>query len=365
MQTPTNIILRRERDFGEVLSVTFQFLRQNAGPLVKSLLFIAGPAMALSVVVNPFAGSTGLLLNPEELLTSEGGFGTATFWVRVAVGTLLSYFGMMLAVAVVNEFVVLYQARGPGGFEVEDVWRQARRSVWKVLGTVLLLAVFFVVPAVIVIIPCLGALAYLVGVVYFTAALSLAFIVQAQEEAGVFASLGRSRALVRDRFWPTLGVAFVSGIIYYALSVCFAMPSLVLTGLTAFHGIEGEAVPGVYGVLMKLFGVAATLGGLLTYAVPLVALAFQYFSLVEQKERTGLMERVEAMAQAAPTSEATSEAPSEWTSGPTSAEPEAHPQPPYGPIAPPPDVEEAPNGRPEQGGETDVRHDASDAGRSA
>ena len=378
MPTATKIILRKERDFGEVLNATFQFLRQNAGLLVKSLLFIAGPALALGVVINPFSGASGFLFNPTELQALEVEGWGAFFFARIAVGAVLSTFGWALAIAAVNEAVALYRERGPGEVEWEDVWRRARRSMWKVIGTSLLLVLLFGVALVIVLVPCLGALAYLVGFVYFGTALSLAFIAQAEEGAGAVASLGRSRALVRDYFWPTFGVVFVSGIIYYALSTCFSLPSIVITMLTAFHGIEGNAAPGAYGVLLMVFGVIAALGGVLAYAVPLVAIAFQYYSLVEQKERTGLMERVEAMEQAAQTSEEASEPAPAWTSGPTSAEAERRWEPPRRPLAPPDVAGEAePDGRPSperpgDGAGTDVPssaddegQDASDAGRSA
>lgn len=303
MQTAETIPLRRQRDFGEVLNVTFLFLRQNIGLLAKSLLFIAGPALVLGVILNPFAGATGFFFNPGEWQAPETESGTALFGARVILATLLSCFGTVLAIAVANEFLVLYQDRGAGRFELEDVWRRARRSLWRMTGTLLLLGFLFGVSALIVLVPCLGALAYLAGVVYFGVLLSLVFIVQAREQAGVLTALSRSRALVRGNWWPTAGVVFVSGIVYYAMSVCFALPSIVVSGFAAFHGIEGESSSGLYGVLGIVFGAVASLGSLLLYAVPLVAVAFQYFSLVEQKDRTGLMERVEAMERAAQTSE--------------------------------------------------------------
>ena len=320
------ITFRQERDFGDVLNATFQFLRQNVKLLAKSLLFIAGPAFVLSVIINPMSGASGLLFNPaamEAMDTDLGGSSMALFFTRIGLGVLLNLLGLALATAVVNEFVVLYQDRGPSRFEVEEVWRQARRSVWKVIGTWLLLGLLFGVSLVIVLVPCIGALAYFVGFIYLGVVLSLAFIAQSREGVGVLESLSRSRALARDNWWLTAGVLFVAGFVYQILASSFAMPAMILNMVAMFHGMEVEGVAGFYRIPIILFTSIAALGGLMLYAVPLTAAAFQYFSLVEHKEKAGLMERVEAIARDAQHFRETSEkeARTDW-------------QPPRGPIAP-------------------------------
>ena len=320
------ITFRQERDFGDVLNITFQFLRQNVKLLAKSLFFIAGPAFVLSVIVNPMSGASGLFFNPaamEAMNTDLGGSSMALFFTRIGVGVLLNLLGLALATAVVNEFVVLYQDRGPGRFEVEDVWRQARRSVWKVIGTWLLFGLLFGVSLVIVLVPCIGALAYFAGFIYLSVVLALVFITQSREGAGVLESLSRSRTLVQDNWWLTAGVLFVAGFVYQILASSFAMPAMILNMVAMFHGMEVEGVADFYRIPIILFTSIAALGGLMLYAVPLTAAAFQYFSLVEHREKAGLMERVEAIAQAAQRFRETSEeeATPDW-------------QPPRGPIAP-------------------------------
>ena len=342
MSYAEKIPFHQERDFGQVLNATFRFLRQNAKLLAKSLLFIAGPAFVISVVINPVSSA---LFNPLALEAMEGdmsGTNLAVFVTRAGIGAVLNLFGLALATAVVNEFVVLYQDRGPHQFEVEDVWRKARRSVWKVLGTWMLLGLLFTVSLVIAIIPCLGALAWAVGFVYLGVILSLAFVTQSRERVGVLESLGRSRALVRDNWWLTAGVLLVSGIVYQILASSFAMPAMFLGMIAMFHGMEVEGAGGFYRIPLVFFTSVAALGGLMLYAIPLTAAAFQYFSLVEQKEKVGLTERVEAIAQAAQAFRETSD-------------PKAEPswQPSYGPVMP-----GAPDVRETDGRETDVTTDA-------
>ena len=65
MQSHETIEFRQARDAGDVLNVTFQFLRQNVVKLGKSLLFYVAPAMALATAFS--TQLQGAMFEPDSV----------------------------------------------------------------------------------------------------------------------------------------------------------------------------------------------------------------------------------------------------------------------------------------------------------
>jgi hypothetical protein len=293
MQPDATIKLRKVRDVGDVLNDTFRFIRQNIRTLGKSLLFIAGPAIVLSSMAGAMLQISGFGMNP----TDPTGFGTAdaSTGLYLVVAMVCSIAASVLSITVVHSTVILYQDYGPGGFEVQDVWTMTKSHFWTVLLALLLIGVIIIVPIVIVLIPCLGALAYFVGLIYFVVALAPLFPMLLREQIGVIDGMKRSFALVKDQWWPTLGVVFVAGIIYMMLAALFMIPYYVFFFITMMHTIDATSVSPLVNIGMIISSSLGSLATILLYSIPLIAMALQYFSLVEMKERTGLLADIEAM----------------------------------------------------------------------
>lgn len=292
-ETPL-IEFRQTRSVSEVINATFQFIRQNVRLLGKSLLYIVGPAVAVTAIFTAlfqvrFIGF-GLLAEQDEeavigALTSIGGLLGGT--------VLFSLLTTTLALVVVLGFIQLYQAHGPDGFTVDDVWRVTKQQFWRMLGTGFVVGLLIMLPAVIAIIPCLGILAYLAWVVWAGFTFALAFPIRMEEPVGVFDALGRSRYLVKDHFWPTAGALFLAYLIYSVLSNAFAMPALIVSFLYGMHSLDGGGGNFLYDLIILASTVLQTVASTALYCVPVIAIVFQYFNLVEKKEHVGLMERID------------------------------------------------------------------------
>ena len=90
----------------------------------------------------------------------------------------------------------------------------------------------------------------------------------------------------------TFAVLFVAWLLVSILGFLFNLPSMVLIFAGSLHGAGPD---GALGVAAVAAGALATLSSALLYPIPLVAAGLQYFSLVEEKERVGLMERIDAL----------------------------------------------------------------------
>ena len=313
--TDIAIPLRKARGVGDVINVTFSFIRQNARLLGKSLLFIVGPLMALMAILSSTFQVSFFTLNPEQM----DRFG-ASFWLSYLGVIVVSLLAMALALAVVLGFVMLYQEHGPGGFDLRAVWEVAKAYFLRMLGTMLgvgliifgvyIIAVMLIMGGAIGLIQAGGGgeavvggmlvvvlfLAMLCLMVYALVTLSLLFPVRIREEVGFWSGLGRCRRLVRGRFWATFGVLFLAGVLYSVLSLIFSVPALIVGGVYGFNTLEGGGPGVLIQIGMFIAGAVNAVGSTVLYCIPLVALAFQYFSLVEQKEHAGLRDRVEQVA---------------------------------------------------------------------
>lgn len=321
MQSDEAIEFRQARDAGDVLNITFQFLRQNGVKLGKSLLFYVAPAMALATALN-----TQL---QAEMLDPDSVFGVNLGLLGLVY--LLGLLASVLAVTVVYGYIILYQDYGPDGFDLKDVWHVTRVRFLRILGTMFFLIFLGILAYMILAIPMallIGAAATLGGagavgailitillvlfflgfIAYFAVPLSLIFPMRMRESVGAWEATARCFKLVKNYWWTTFAVLFVAFLVYLVLSIAVGLPYYIMSFSGGLMTLEGDGPP-VTGMLI-FFSVIASVGGALLYSVPLTATAFQYFSLVERKERTGLLERIDAMDAGTPEA-ATPEDPSD------------------------------------------------------
>ena len=182
-----------------------------------------------------------------------------------------------------------------------QVWAYISRRLGRVVGAWLLLILVMIV-GMGVVGGCLALLGPGFVVLLFlpltwaTVGLALYFPALWIEDEGVLAALRRSFYLVKGKWWSTLGlyiiISFITGIINYIFMI--PMYGLMVTRLMLrLPGSDSE-----------LLGVVATsiyaMGWIFTAALPLIALMFQYFNLVERKEGVGLRLLVGTLGQAAP-----------------------------------------------------------------
>ena len=310
MHQHEKIELRKERDFGEIINVTFQFLRQNLRTLGKGMLFILGPAALLMGLAS--AGSltqwNDLMLSPDDLT----GFDPAGIMLFVMVFVVMAMFTSVLAILVVCGYIVLYQDRGRNAIEIGDIWRLVLHEFPGVMGLVLLVGVVFFVIYMGIVVPIgifigigspvaaalVGILAFFGGMaamVYFMVTYSLAFPIRIRESTGLIEALRRSHYLIKRNWWSTFLVVFISYFLMMILGLLFNLPRYALSFMDTYFSLSGEAQPWYWWPTV-IASIVGTLGSALLYAIPLTAIMVQYYSLVEKKENKGLLDRIEGLS---------------------------------------------------------------------
>ena len=218
--------------------------------------------------------------NPFAFLTSSSYIGFV----------LLSSFSAMLNFAIIFNFMKIYQKKDPAEITVTEVLNASWKDVLSI----------FVLGIITTILIMVGFIAFIIPGIYLMVVLSLSIPILFFEGNGIFESIGRSFKLVKGKWWSTFGLLIVATVLMYAVSMIFVVPFYVFYFLSMFTlieeiGISADTTSWWFQGGMTLSAMFMILGSFLTYSIPMVALSFQYFNLVERQESVGLMSEIEQL----------------------------------------------------------------------
>lgn len=288
------ITLRQVRSFDQVMSTTFLMFRSSFRPLIQCLLSISGPWMLVAVVL------TSTLIAVGE---GSDAFGITMFGAFASV--LLICIAALLCVTSIYAFIVLYAQAQDEPPSVGAVWRKTQKLVWKVFGTVLtLIFIGGILLTILSLVTDLGyaiigssvagtiifSLAVLAFIVYCTVYFSFTFIIRVQEPVGTFGAISRSFDLIQGYWWQTFGILFLMYIILFGIS--YSLTVLPYTAIS-IQGAFTESGTGLFTtVLTVLWAIVSVFIFTMAFTLYTIAIAIQYYSLVERMDAPGLRERV-------------------------------------------------------------------------
>jgi len=276
------------RDFGQKLNATIEFIRANFKKLFLTLLFVAGPAaLLMGIVMKQFMGFfMGFSANPQDPAMLDQ---MPTLFTSYFVMFLVSTFaGIMLSLTAYS-YMELYSRKDLSEFTTSEVLRNAlsrfgQAFLLSILAaiTIFLSVFFFFLPA-----------------IYFSIVLSMSRPILYFEKVGAVEAYRRAFTLIKDKWWSTFGLLFVSVLISYVVSMIFSVPFYVLymfelVGVVDKMQTDPTAFTSIFSSwYMAITMVILSIGGYLSYAIPLIALGFQYFNLAERNSAPGLINKIQ------------------------------------------------------------------------
>ncbi|MBS1682395.1 MAG: hypothetical protein JST48_11835 [Bacteroidetes bacterium] len=302
------------RDFGKKINITFEFIKQNFKPLLKSIMLIAGPAVLIGSVMIGIFFSDFMALSMGKQNNSEAlqYFTSYKFWSEIGLMYMFLILSYVITLATINSYIAIYIRKQSNQIEVHEVWESVRVTIWKYVGSLLLMiisAILIVFVGVIVgivvqkisgVALALLIIVMVIGFIYLAIGVSLVFFVQVIEQTGFFAAAARSLQLVRGKWWSTFGISFVLSLIGGAISYIFIIPYYVFLFVTMFHNTSAgnpfEASPSLK-TASYIFFTLYYLAQIILQTLPNIGLSFQYFNLVELKESKGLLRDIENFGQ--------------------------------------------------------------------
>lgn len=272
------IELRKIRDFGEVINDTFVFIGQNWKQLLKSYAVICGFFVVASLafsILNQIKAAEFINSMGNTFTTSPMSRFGAYGWESALAGlfAVLSYTSAHLTTLA---YIAVYREKGDQPAELEEVWSYFKFYFLRVVGASILLGIGLFI----------GFILCLVPGFYLWPAFSLVTSIMVFENTTLGYAFSRSFQLIKENYWSTLGVLVISSIIVYVAMMVFVLPiSLINVSslLTTGHHINSTVliITAVAQHICQVF-----------YTMPTIAIAFVYFSLTEQKDNTGLLDRI-------------------------------------------------------------------------
>ncbi|TDN37504.1 hypothetical protein E4631_01125 [Hymenobacter sp. UV11] len=312
----------QERDFGAKISATFEFIGMHWRPLGKCLVYFVLPVALLAGIGLGIYASSAFRAVASQQGRSVINYSSSAFQFMNFGALGLSVVGIMLGFLLLTSTLYAYvrarlQLPATEPITPTIVWAELRGRFGRLAQAIGLAIVVGLLLGGVVSMVFLGAVGkgkggsggsiMLAGIllpiayifmIYAGIALSLLLPVLWFEDGPIFASVGRCFRLIKGRWWATWGLLFVASIIQSMLTIVFALPSYALT---AGHFL---GLPGLSSSVLAYAGQGIYLiGFIFTYCVPLLALAFQYFNLVEQKDGYGTSLLVSQLGQPAPTAQ--------------------------------------------------------------
>lgn len=287
------IELRKTRDFSAKINATFEFIRENLVPLGKCLLYIGGPFFLLQGIFTGFYTRQTLSMG---VAGSEifGVFGELAVWLGLM--AISSGLGYVAAIVVVFEYLNLYEHKPEEKvITVGEVWEKFQSSFFSV----------FIAGIVVTVAVLIGFLFLIIPGLYLSVPLTLLIPIIIVERKSLGEAFSRCFNLITDKWWSTFGLLFVVSIIVGFMGAIFAIPQMVFTFLGAFHQASenfSAELPLWQEVGLMLTTIFQTMGASLLNGIVLIALAFQYYNLVERREAKGIMDKLNQFGQAVDTS---------------------------------------------------------------
>ncbi len=269
------INLRVERSFSDKLNATFTFARQNIKQLAIMLLLLGFPLLVAGNILLLYMQTT-----LQQSLAEGGGMFNVDYLTNMILSMSLLFAGYFWLHLITISYMAEY-ADGNRNINPTAVLRRAYANLGKVLGAGIVSGIMIIIGTVFLIIPG----------VYLLIVLSLLTLVIVMEGDPLFEAISRSFYLIKGKWWSTFGLLFVMGIIVALMQFAFNIPTLIVNFTKALH----QELP-VFDLTTILTNIFSTLGLALIYPLTFIALAFQYFNLVELKESAGLKLEIEQSA---------------------------------------------------------------------
>ncbi len=266
------INLREERDFGEKFNATFQFARQNFKNLSLSLLFLGAPLM---IVANLFVAyfQTEIVMSSVDYTKGL----PDDFWLKYLIIIpvyIIAYSWLMtVSLSYMTEYLNGNREITPG-----QVFNRASRNIGKIIVAGIITTIMIGFATMLLLIPG----------IYVAVAVTFVYVIIIVEDGPIFESIGRSFSLIKSKWWSTFGLVIVMSIVVGLMQLVFAIPTYINLFVKGIHRNLLTFDPGT--IISNTIG---SIGLSLLYPLLFIAIAFQYFNMVERHESKGLLNQID------------------------------------------------------------------------
>ena len=277
----THIEFLRTREIGEVLNASMYFIRDHFKPVMRSLIYIAGPVLLVAVITSSFYLAGEFTAGENPLLNSA-----ESNMALFIVSNMLAMLVTVVIIAVMYEYIILCYENGIREYGVDEVWQGVKkRMMLYILYSVFNGFITFV-----------GLMFLVVPGIYLGVTLSFVYMVAFVEGRSYPDAVSRCFNFVEGHWWNTFGLLLLAYVIYYIVSMLFGLPALIYGAIIGVL-VSGGGETDISYVMSFLISFISSLS-YVAIILPVTATAYQYFNILERKYAPGLSKDIENLKSA-------------------------------------------------------------------
>lgn len=278
MQQPsTKIEFYKQRDFGEKINVTFDFIRRNFKEIFMLLLKTVLPITAVIVIIPAFF-SEFFISNYQNL---------QYFNPMAPLVMMIYYIGYIFAMLYTysTALTLLYHKTIGSNNELNmpiDLNKEIRSNMSSIFVVGLLTGLIVFGCLLLLIIP---------GIIV-SVMLSFTATVVVFEKLSPSKAISRCWKLGATEWWPTVGLLIVVGLIGGIINLIFSVPNVVVTFVIAFSQINIQESSFAFKLIYYITTLISTFSALIVSTISIIAIAFQWANIREIKEGYSLQDKI-------------------------------------------------------------------------
>ncbi|MCH7410608.1 hypothetical protein MM239_14465 [Belliella sp. DSM 111904] len=275
-----HIQFKKRRELGEILSDTFSFTRQNYKPLIAVLIKTSLIPYILVVLASVYY---------QYVVADLAMLQSTNFGIGIGAMGIASLIFFATSSSTVFSFIKEYEACKGVDLDHNYILDEAKSNFGNMIGLALLAYLMLI----------FGLVFFVIPGIYFMVPIAMFFPVVLFREMSIFSSVGESFRLIKGYWWVTFGTLIVTVVVIGIMSFAFSVPSLVYTMVKSMVSISQSGDLSTVGqsqdFIAILLNAIASAGSNLLSVVLLIALGFIYFDLDEEKNRTGLRQKIDEL----------------------------------------------------------------------
>jgi len=288
------IELQKTRDFGEIITDTFIFVRQNLKPLLLCFFVFSGFFLIAGTITSAMQQvKTFSFINDSfDPVRSNQFFGSSNPFARMLgleyiLSIVFLWLNYVAITVTVYSYICIYREKGNVAATPSEVWGYFKYFFFKIFGSSFLLGLLLIIAFVLCIIP--GVWLYPI--------FGLIFPIMVFENTSLGYAFNKSFKLIKDNWWLTFGCLFVIGLIVYFATVIVVLPTTLLNlGSLFIHPSKGVHLS----VTLSIITVFLQHLCQVFYILPIVTMSLCYFNLSEHTDGTGLLGRINQLGNIIP-----------------------------------------------------------------
>ncbi|MEN6456655.1 MAG: hypothetical protein ABFD10_20555 [Prolixibacteraceae bacterium] len=281
-------IFRKVRDFGTVISHSFDLIKAEYRRLGKAFLIYVLPCFIVTGILLVLV-QTSMIKNMENGLKPGVNIFQSFNWTKTGLSYLLQLLNFTILGTVIYSFLNIYLKKR-GEFDVAELKGSLLKLGVKLLVINIIVGIMVLVACVFLVIPG----------IYLSVVLSLVTPIVVFEDAGFGQALRRSFEIIKGSWWKTFGILFVGAVIVYLFSIILGLPLIIATFVKAFHAVSGQSVTQIYTPGYIIVSTIISIIQTFAWSLVIIFISVQYFSLVEEKERPTLQAKIDRINEEQP-----------------------------------------------------------------